>query len=664
MTPTPPRIGKKWLLLATAGLYTLLAYPLYQLWGHQAVAAMYQGRLGRALTFRNINDLPLTHYTAQADRLFYDYLWLTPLGSLLAWLGLCHLARHLLRMEGSAPPAPAATGHPLWRHDYLLAGLVYLSLTLAAHHHIIPLFGDHVIGQAHDNLKYIWTMWWGNLALRDPAASFYFSHALFYPEGANLLYNDYSWYNLILSLVLKPFLSYAAIYNTLTLHSFVLAGLGAFALARHLTQNSLASLLAGAIYAFNPSHQAHAALHMNIGAIQFIPWFALYLLKSLPQGRWPQAWAAGGFLLLNAMCDWYYLIFCLLLMAMGYAYLALRDGRLLLPGALARLGLMVGLTFLALSPWVVPMMLAALRDPGVYMGGHFDYVSDLAGLFIPTNLQWISGLTPGFLRAANLAFTGNPVETASYLGLVNLALVVYAARRLPGRAAPYLLGLLCALLLAMGPLLHLWGRTLPVALPWLALVKLPFVSNVRNPGRFMAVAYMFLAVIAALSLDHWLRPRGRSWRAKLAVCLLGLAVLAEFHCPSSRATPLAMPRVYEHLSQEAQPYGVLDLPGGAQSHKHHYMVYATFHGRPIVQGALPRQVGQSLKDRLEHKDLARQKRQLEEGRVKYVVIHKSFMRVYDRKRTYGEPNVADLDAYLRTYTKVYEDEEQLLLRVY
>lgn len=664
MTPTRPRLSKKWLLLAGAGLYTLLAYPLYQLWGHQVVAAMYQGRLGRFLAFRNINDLPLAHYTALADRLFYGYLWLTPLGSALAWLGLYHLARHLLRLEDPGLPAPDAAGPAPWRHDYLLAGLVYLAITLAAYHYIIPIFGDHILGQAHDNLKYIWTLWWSNLALGDPGLSFYFSRSIFYPEGASLLYNDFSWYNLILSFGLKPFLGYAAIYNLLILHSFVLAGLGAFALARHLTGNSLASLVAGAIYAFTPSHHAHAALHMNISAIQFLPWFALYLLKALPQGRWSQVWAAAAFLLLNALCDWYYLIFCLILMVMGYAYLAIREGRLLLGGVLARLGAMAGLTFLALSPWVVPMMLAAFRDPGVYMGGHFDYVTDLAGLFIPTGFQWISGLTPGFLSAANWAYTGNPVETASYLGLVNLGLVAYAARKLKGRVAPYLLGLVCALLLAMGPLLHLWGRTLPVALPWLALVKLPFVSNVRNPGRFMVVAYLFLAVIAAFSLDHYLRLRGQTRGARLAVCLLGLLILAEFHCPATRATAIGLPRVYEYLSQEAEPYGVLDLPGGAQSYKHHYMLYATLHGRPIVQGALPRQVGQSLKDRLEYGDLARQKRQLEEGRVKYVVIHKRFVERYEKRRTYSEPNVSDIGAYLSTYTKIYEDEEQLLLRVY
>ncbi len=654
------RFRKRWLIVAGAALYTLLAYPLYQLWGHRLIAAIHQGRLKPLLSFRGSAYLPLSNYTELADHIFLDYLWLTPLGTVLAWLGLWRLARWLLAQV--PPEAPAPASRP-WRHDYLLAGLVYLAATLAAYHYILPRFGQDILGPPRDNLKYIWTLWWSQQVLSHPGASFYFSKAIFFPQGASLLYNDYSWYNIILSWGLSPFLRPAAVYNVLILQSFPLAALGAFALARQVTGHSLASLVAGLIFAFTPSHYAHAALHMNISAIQFLPWFVLYLIKALRSKGWTQAWGAGAFLLLNALCDWYYLIFCLMFMGLAYGYLAWRRGRLFMGDVLARLALMLGLTFLALSPWVVPMMLVALKHPGVYMGGHFDYVSDLAGLFIPADFQWVSALVPRWLLAANRAYTGNSIEVASYLGLVNLGLLAYALAKIRGRAAKYLLGLGAMLLLALGPLPHLWGHSLPVALPWLPLVKLPFVSNVRNPARSMVLAYLFLALIAALALEHYLRQRQDSPRAQALVCLLGLLIFCDFYSPPLHSTPIVLPPAYAHL-ETGGDWGVLDLPGGPQSNKHRYMVYATMHGHPIVQGALPRQVGTSLKDHLEYRDLDRQKKQLIDNRVKYVVIHKRLIDAYDDKRAYSEPNIRNIEEYLRTYQKVYEDQGQLLLKVY
>ena len=74
--------GKKWLFLAGALAYTLLFYPAYQLWGHQLIAAAYQGQLVA------VSISPAHHFCrsattgAVAEGLFV-YLWLTPLCTLL-----------------------------------------------------------------------------------------------------------------------------------------------------------------------------------------------------------------------------------------------------------------------------------------------------------------------------------------------------------------------------------------------------------------------------------------------------------------------------------------------------------------------------------------------------------------------------------------------------
>jgi hypothetical protein len=349
---------------------------------------------------------------------------------------------------------------------------------------------------------------------------------------------------------------------------------------------------------------------------------------------------------------------------LAYVYLALRHRRIFLPGLLANLALIFLITFIPLSPWLLKMIQAALRDPGVYMGGHFDYVVDLLGLLVPLDMQVVGALVPRAIMAANRAFTGNFTEVGAYIGVINLGLLAYAIVRIREQTAPYLLGFICMVVFALGPLLHVWGRTMPVALPWLFLVKLPFVANVRNPARIMVLAYMFLAVVAGFSLAHYLRGQKNSAQAQVVVGVLALLIFADYYCAPVGRTTIALPEVYKHLPAEEQTYGVLDLPGGPQSNKHHYMVYSIFHGHPVVQGALPRQVGKTLKDRLEYHDLERQKAQLRDNRVKFIVLHKQFIREYDDKRAYSEPNVKDMTPYLQTYDKVYEDGGQVLLRVY
>ena len=68
-----PLRDKKWPLLGGAALYKLLA--------HQVIEAIYQGRLPWLFSFRHRASLPLANYTELADRIFFGYLWLAPLGA-------------------------------------------------------------------------------------------------------------------------------------------------------------------------------------------------------------------------------------------------------------------------------------------------------------------------------------------------------------------------------------------------------------------------------------------------------------------------------------------------------------------------------------------------------------------------------------------------------
>src|SRR5439155_10185136 len=79
---------------------------------------------------------------------------------------------------------------------------------------------------------------------------------------------------------------------------------------------------------------------------------------------------------------------------------------------------------LLLSPWLIPMLAARPPASLYYVGGNM-FVADLAALFAfpPTHLLAPIG------HGIYAAITGNTWEGAVYLGLVNLALLVWVLTR-------------------------------------------------------------------------------------------------------------------------------------------------------------------------------------------------------------------------------------------
>ena len=182
----------------------------------------------------------------------------------------------------------------------------------------------------------------------------------------------------------------------------------------------------------------------------------------------------------------------------------------------------------------------------------------------------------------------------------------------------------------------------------------------RAPGRMMAYAYLFLGVLVAIAFAYQLRE-GFLRRRKWVAALLALAMLADFWSPCRQQTTVRLPPAYSEIlaQDQAKNFGILDLPCGSWSRRARYMMYQTLHGIPIVQGYLTRKPSLSLVDTLEYRNLAAQREQLRSAHVKYIVIHKRIA-----ARETEEACKLDLDRYAEEYQTFFEDEENLVLRVY
>jgi len=160
--------------------------------------------------------------------------------------------------------------------------------------------------------------------------------------------------------------------------------------------------------------------------------------------------------------------------------------------------------------------------------------------------------------------------------------------------------------LSFGPFLHVNGwqghryhrylTAFSVPMPYLALRAIPVVNGVRAPGRFAVVAVLALCVLAALALTRLVQ-----WRrgAGIVVAAVALALMLAESLPATTTTlPVAIPAAYRAVARDPGRGAVLEIPvqwrtgygnyGEWNGDQTLFLYYATRHGKPMVNGVLPR----------------------------------------------------------------------------
>ncbi|HWA03175.1 MAG TPA: hypothetical protein VG819_06550 [Rhizomicrobium sp.] len=474
----------------------------------------------------------------------------------------------------------------------------------------LPHLSTALIGPPEDNLQDFWNSWYAAAAAKPQG--FFHTDLIRYPEGLTLYYHSFAYPQVALLVALTKLFGTAhttlvALQNLTLLLSFPVAGTGAWFLARHFGVGPIAALASGFVFAFNPSHVAHAMHHAHVGWIGFIPFFVLAYLIALE--RKSTGWLAAASVLyaLSALCCWYYLFYLLFFLVFHLVYLRVHEkawprGWPLLAPALCLMG-----TVLLLSPWLVPMMWLA-GNSNAYSGGTNVYVADVAGYFTfpPTHAlaAWTSDL---FARIAP-----NRWEGTVYLGLINLALLAWLCIRRRGPPLGYLIGgMITFAVFASGETLHAFGHDFGfLHLPDIVLSKLPFFANVRTPSRAIVMVYLFLGIAVGTALTLLARER-RSAIVAAAVALL----LLDFYPVPRPMTDMRCPRELGAIGGGA----VLDLPSGYVE-GNIYMARQTCHGHPILQGNIARVLSTSLVDRLGSMTMEQRRAALKAAHVGTVVI--------------------------------------------
>lgn len=583
---------------------------------------------------------------------FFHKLLLIPLTTAIFYLLILEISSYFFKKSRIFSNQEGPAKRVSMRYFTAVGGL-YLSITALFFYPTFPFLNNCLIGPPSDNMLQFWNIWWINKVLTKPGLHFLFTNCIFYPEGGSLLYHPFSFYNLVLAAAMRPFLSPVLIYNLLILHTFVLAGIGAFMLIHYLTKNSLAAVIGGFVFAFNPSHFAHSLYHLEISSIQFLPFFVLFFIKTVRGNSKKDLFLCAFFFFLNALCSWYYFVFSVSFIILAYAYLAVKRKRVILNDVLFKSLVTVGATSLILMPWLFRMFIYGFRFfEEVQFLGHNTYVADMVALFVPDRYHWLGRVK--IIEAINALFTGNDTEKTVYLGIINIFIVSLAFKNIFRWATKYFLGFLVFLVFSMGAFLHIFGWISPILLPYGLIRLIPGFSFARAPSRLIVYVYLFWAIIVAFALKAMLETGKSNIRKKFFSAAVIICIFLDYCRVDNLKTRVYLPPCYYQLKKSPDSFGILDLPGGFDENCR-YVMYQTLHGIPIVQGFIARKLTPSLIDYLELGNLAKQKDQLMRNNVKYIIIHKKLI---------SSARPVDIDRYKKTYRLEYEDAHNIVFQVY
>jgi hypothetical protein len=493
--------------------------------------------------------------------------------------------------------------------------LGYLALTLVMTFPLVTQFGSAIPGDSFDGWQNYWNLWWVKVALLDKITSPWFTDLLYYPTGVSLLFHTLNPFNGVVFLPIQLAFGLLPAYNTAVVFGFVMGGLGAYLLARYVLgpgSSRLAAFVAGAIFTFAPYHIAHLLGHMQLISLEWLPFFALYLLRAagIPETRTPETRFLLGnrvsqrrlrdvalavlFLVLVAACDWYYVFYCLILTFVVALWCIVRDvrrgdGRGLLRRLIAIAAIWLA-TAVVLSPLLVPMAREAratdymVPDPAQSR----SLSADLLAFITPQGFHPLWG---EWARKVSGSFTSTISEYTVFAGYAVLALAIAGlfSRRRSSTKWLWLAAALTFFVLALGPVLHVngkvgllpGGRELP--LPYGLLGGLPFLDIMRSISRLDVMVMLALAMLAALGLDALTKGgRRRIWLPFTALVL----VLFEFLPVPYPMSPPDTPAWYQALAKDPRPGAVLNLP--VNWDRPGYLLYQTVHGKPLTAAYISR----------------------------------------------------------------------------
>lgn len=411
--------------------------------------------------------------------------------------------------------------------------------------------------------------------------------------------------------LLRPVFGQGVAYNLLVLGQLWAAMLAAWLLARDLTRDPVASIVAGVGFGLTPLVLVYPLACGVTDILNLWPYppALLFGLRALRCPGWRDGLLAGALAGLGFVtCPHNFVIFA----SLGFPLLlwlplAWRGGLLPVPEGppsvpprqLPRVALAVVVGVLLTAGWYLLWMKLLLVGPGAQVSEEL-----VAGtrhippyrMLHPAELKRFTAFASEYFLPGSEGLVVRDMVSRFYrafylgwvlLGLSALGVVLARGRRLAVGLWPFV-ALFCAVA-ALGPFLP-WSADLRLDVSvnpaWLTLHHLlPGGKLILEPFRYALVTALALSVAAAVGVA-WIARWAGSWVGLLAP-LLVVAELLLFS-PVPFPLPTASVQVspaYSRLDEVLPPGAIIELPyfdGGSQRFERQHFLQQLHHGRPIA----------------------------------------------------------------------------------
>ncbi len=442
--------------------------------------------------------------------------------------------------------------------------ILFLTLTVIAAWPIISDLNNVIIGDDNDIFLNPWADWWTSKALSDPNLSLWYTNYLFYPIGGNLTFHSFSHLNSLVSLSLRPVIGALPAYNLTILLNIVLFGFSIFQLAKYLTKSTIASILAGIIFAFN-SQIIYQTSHPVTFSVWCFPWMTLYLIRATRENSFRLAIIAAFFVFLGGATSIH------LIILMGFWSLLL-IGYMVISAELPRPSKKILLTFsltslLLLVPLLYPLIQDAIinQNSSFTIDNQFFIATDIAQIFTPPWRIW-------YIRSF-------------YLGIAPIILFLFAIVNIRRQGKVWFLLALFSFLIVIGPTPSYNGKELGITLPWVTAI----MPIIRHPYRLLLLFSFGWAMIAAYGWLAFEKTINLPRRFMLLIgVIIGAFIFIDYTSAPFPNRPATVSAFYtDYLDDIPNDVALAIIPFGRQEDKR-YLYYQTYHEHPITGGIISR----------------------------------------------------------------------------
>ncbi len=473
------------------------------------------------------------------------------------------MARHPARP--AVAPAPTPVREYGWAILLYAVATVALSYPLAFHPASLSRLDN---GDARLNA---WAMSWvAHQVVHDPLRLF--EANTFHPLPHSLAFSEHL---ALLGVLALPILwltnDLVLTNNLLLLFSMWATGMAMYVLARSLTRNHLASLLAGLFFSF-AAFRFNRLPHIQMQLYAFIPLFLACWHRYLEERRTRDLVLMGSFFVLQALSGTY--LGAIAGVALAAALFSLAPFSRLSRREVLGVVLVLAAAAAVLAPFAAPYLWVN-RELGVEWDLQgVGSLSATPSAYLASSSHLYRALSEHLWRdqpPTDYLFPGMSVSALALVGVVVLA-------RTPGRRQV----LLCySLILVLGVLISLGPRT-----PFYSFLHehVVFFRGLRALTRFGLLPLLSMTVLAAAALAWLLSTERGISRPKLVALAIGVFFAAESTALPYRLEPWTddPPEVYRWLS-DAKPGPIAELPFKVIDTQ--YMFWARHHGfRPMLNG--------------------------------------------------------------------------------